>query len=425
MNGLDADGLFWLANKPDNKVAGHLKSDGRQGSELTLIGSFSDLDLLGSELSKSVRILGFVGNRQVTLDSCIQTKSTRSYPGSASETYHVPIVLEGAQFEENKVLMFNGFKLQLWHLDHWIDLTGIERSYHRSNDETLTPKFACYPPSTKTIRTDYGTLQLEFGYTEKPGHFEFKITEFRNFVLRFNESQSLNQLLQFSSAIQDLLTIGVDGLSTIEDLTLFHADVKTKLNSGRVFHYPIKLHLEYRGKDLTDDKKTIYNPQMLFSFDDIGGLDGIARWLETTEKFRPVIGALTAQWYRPRMYTENRFFNAVTAAETFQRIILQRQTVDLLEALYSLAEKAGKTFRGLVGDVDRWAKTVRDTRVLNVVHRGLNEDDEPELYLLSESLYFLVVLCLLQECGVPQDTLTKMQRHQRFRLLKEQIQANL
>ena len=425
LKGLDDNGYFWIADKPENKVAGLLKTDGRQGSELTLIGSFSNSDLFGSESSKTVRILGFVGNNKVTLDSCMQTNLTRSYPGTDSETYHVPIVLEGAHFQNNDSLTFNGFQLQLWHLDHWIDLTGIEASYHRSPDGTLTPNLACSPPSTRTTQTDFGVLQLQFGFAEQPGHFEYKVTETRKFVVNFHKPHTLKQLLQLSGALQDLLTVGVDGLSTIEGLTLFHPDVDTVSKSGVVFQFPIKLHLEYRGKDLTDDKSTIVSPQMLFTFEDIGGLNGIVRWLEVSEEFKPAIGALTAQWYRPRMHTENRFTNAVTAAETFQRIQLQEQRVDLLKALRSLAQKAGDTFRVLVGDVDHWAKTVRDTRVLNVVHRGLNEDDEPELYLLAESVYFLVVLCLLQECGVPKDTLGRIQRHQRFRLLKEQIQATL
>lgn len=405
-------------------MAGHLKTDGRQGAELTLIGSFSDPDLFGSESSKAVRILGFLGNKKVTLDSCIQTSVTRSFPGTASETYHVRIVFEDAHFQQNEPLTFNRFQLQLWHLDHWIDLQGIERSYHRNPDGTLTPNIAFAPPSTRTVETDFGTLQLQFSYAGKPGHFEYKVIETRNFIINFDEPQSLRQLLQFSGALQDLLTIGVDGLSTIEDLTLLHPDSKAKSNSGQVIHFPIKLHMEYRGKDLIDDKKTIRNHDMLFTFEDIGNLNGVARWLEVAKKFRPAFGALTAQWYRPRMYAENRFFNAVTAAETFQRIRLNKQDLNFRMELKSLAAQAGDTFRNLVGDVDHWAKTVRDTRVKKVVHPGLYGNVEPEIYLLSESVYFLVVLCLLQECGVPDETLEKIQQHQRFRLLKEQLQAS-
>jgi hypothetical protein len=40
--------------------------------------------------------------------------------------------------------------------------------------------------------------------------------------------------------------------------------------------------------------------------------------------------------------------------------------------------------------------------------------DAPSLHLLSESVYFLVALCLLRECGASDATLAKIQQHQRF-----------
>ena len=254
--------------------------------------------------------------------------------------------------------------------------------------------------------------------------FECTVEESYQLEFTFLKEVSLTQILRFSGALQDLVTIGVDAPSTIDDISLLHTDLRIKLNSRSYSYTPIKLHMQYRGTTSEYDKKVILGPQMLFTFEDIGGLEGIVNWFNVSEKFGPVIGVLLGQWYIPKMYVENRFFNAITAAETFHRIRIQEQVVDFLKALKSLAEEAGDTFSSLVGDIDQWAKKVIQTRFRNVVHRGLHENEDPDLYLLSESVYFLVVLCLLQECGVPKDTLTKMQYHQRFRLLKEQIRAN-
>lgn len=424
MKDLDVEGLFWRVDNPDERIAGHLKTDGKQGAELALIGSFNDPDSVFVESTEPIRIQGVADNKQLTLDGCFRISSTIRIPGVDQEIYHVPVVLDGAYFEMNEELSFNGFHLRLRHLEHWIGRTEIteERDVSPAGNRRVSISYT--EPESIDTHINHGKLSLYFGHSIQGGQFERKILEFQQFRFDFQKRQSLERILRFCGSLQDLVTMGIDAPSTIVEVSLFHPDIKKKLESGRFFHFPIGLHMQYRGTDLPDDQRTIHNSYALFTFDDIGGLEGIARWLEYAEKFRPVIGALLAQWYIPQMYADSRFFNAITAAEAFQRIRLKEQNLDFLKALKSLARIAGDTFSTLIGDVDRWAKVVRDTRVKNVVHRGLHENEDPDLYLLSESVYFLVVLCLLRECGVPEASLAKMERHHRFTSLRERIQAN-
>jgi hypothetical protein len=160
------------------------------------------------------------------------------------------------------------------------------------------------------------------------------------------------------------------------------------------------------------------------------------------------------------MYGENRLQTAVFAAETFDRLRFSNQVLpkaiarmrvrEILtgtpeahrpwlrtqlqhsneprfkDRLLRLAEHAGATFDALVGNVSTWARAVTDTRNRSVVHR--NSAREPEglawsLYLLSESVYFLVALCLLRECEAPEMTVQKVQEHRRFMWLAEQLEA--
>ena len=141
--------------------------------------------------------------------------------------------------------------------------------------------------------------------------------------------------------------------------------------------------------------------------------------------YLPLIGisSLLSHRYLPRMYIDNRFLNMVIAAESLERIRLQEQDFKLSKALETLASTGGTTFATLVVDVDGWIKEVVRTRVANVVHRGLQEEREPEFYLLSESLYFLVVLCLLKECGVADKALSEIQRNPRFVWLNKEIKS--
>lgn len=68
-----------------------------------------------------------------------------------------------------------------------------------------------------------------------------------------------------------------------------------------------------------------------------------------------------------------------------------------------------------------WLEVVK-VRVNQIVHRGLGRDiDGSRLYDLTESLYYLVVLCLLKECGVPVSAFSNIKQHQRFRQLGHRL----
>ncbi len=199
---------------------------------------------------------------------------------------------------------------------------------------------------------------------------------------------------------------------------------------------------------------------MLFTFADLGGLPSVGRWLDVSTRFGPVIGALLSHRYAPSMYGENRLQNAVFAAETFDRLCFSNRIRSraefrkrvaavvapapaplrswleeqlrysneprLRDRLTRLATYAGDTYVTLVGDVGAWVRLITTTRNQAVVHR--NTADEPEglassLFLLSESAYFLVALCLLRECETPDTTVARLGEHRRFHWLAEQLRS--
>ncbi len=424
MDNIDLEGVFWLAANPDEKVAGRLKVDGQREMELDLIGSF--FDPRGAEANgpmEPVRIQGIAGNKSLTLDNCLQTGQTIRGYGITQERYHVPVVFDGAHFDETEVLEFNELRLRLQHLEHWVGYSKVKVEYPKNQYGSYQLRVDHSPTQRMAMKTNFGELELLFNYTARTQSFEFAIEEHRELKVGFHRPQSLEQVLQVCSALQDLVTMGVDSPTSVVDVTVFHSNMKGSLVPGEVFRQPISLYTQYPGSYLHKKQKIIIGPNMLFTFDDIGGLKGVDSWLEISTKFQPVIGALMNSWYLPLIYLENRFFNVITAAETLERIRLQEQIFPFRVALNSLANRAGSTFMALVDDVDAWINKVVATRVKNVVHRGLHESEDPDLYLLSESVYFLVVLCLLRECGVAEEILANFKRHRRFRWLAGKLRS--
>ena len=127
MENLDIEGIFWLAAKPDNKVAGRLKFDAIKGADLSLIGSFHNQlspgkteleDLFGSE--RPVRIQGIAGTKTLTLCDSVQSKMTMNIPGIGQEAYHSPLLLTGHHFNEEDPIGVQAVNVRLRPLESWI-----------------------------------------------------------------------------------------------------------------------------------------------------------------------------------------------------------------------------------------------------------------------------------------------------------------
>ena len=415
-------GNFWRADKPDHKVAGTLRFGGSDPAELSLIGSLDPSQLMGNQDRDLIRIIGNAENKALTLDGCFPT-SNRFYSGSGvHERYYVRTILSGAEFSDSEPLEFVGANLFVQHLREWGGLrtVAIDKSIFSGKNGAIT---YTNPPSA-SVRTDFGELELWGSFTLHPERFKTSIEQIYGFAIRLTEAQPLTSVMQLGSALQDLLTICANRTVAITGFSLHHSDLAIESASGETKYHPIELHVQHRGNHALSDTREVLGPEMLVSFDGLGGIDGIGRWLDCAAKYKGTLAALLSHRYIPRMYTDNRFGNILTAAEALSRVRSGKQHIKLRPSLESLADEAGEPFRAIVLDVGSWAKRVVDTRVLNVVHRGLHENDSPNLYALSESVYFLVVMCLLREVGVDSDTLCRIQRSQECQWLSRQLQPD-
>ena len=427
MEELDVEGLFWLATNPGDQVAGRLRFDSANGGELNLIGAYHEITEWNHEFAPA-RIHGVAGKKLLTLDDCYLIQTSSQYPGILQERYRAPIVFAGAHFDENQSLEFSAVHLRLLYLEHWVGRSGTNINIIPGENSSGIGQIqiTVTPLEKLTSCTDISDLELSFNNNFHPDPIvETTITQSCTLGFGFPEAQSLQEALKVCTALQNLLTIGVDSPSSVTSVSLSCADLTHQSQTGETIPAQVSLHAQFRGGHTATEAKVIHPLQMLFTFDDIGGIDGVARWLKTSAKFEPVINSLLSQQYLPLTYIDNRFLNIVVAAEALERIRRNQQNLNFAKTLANLIQYAGDAFKTLVGDIDLWVSRVVRARINNVVHRGLHENDEPHLYLLSESVYFLVVLCLLRECGVSKETLSNFQHHGRFTFLAGQLRRSL
>ena len=317
-------------------------------------------------------------------------------------------------------MKFTSVRVQLGGLASWVGRSGLSVDWLPAEAGKPTGIRLTYEsvPSIEK-ETDDGSIAVAFSWWCQPGPLEKSIVEHKCALdYRFRAPQPLSKITNVCSSLRNLLTICAHAPSDILDAKLTHADLDR----------PIDLYTKWIGAGAQTERgedALIRRSRMAFTFDDIGGLEGIRSWLKLVNRDSVVVALLVSHWYVPPLYQEQRYFNAVVAAETLLRIRKKEQQVNLKKGLQELAGEVEAVFTPLVGDFTAWAREVVRTRDNFVVHPGLRgNSDGYRLYLLSESIYLLVVLTLLRECGVSLDSLNNIRNHEHFSWLADELSSS-
>lgn len=374
---LELVGWFWRAATPQQRAPGRLIVDGTGRILLTLSGSLRDDFHLyfgtssrndGLTFHEQHLIYGYCG-QPVTLYQCQRIYGSLQ----GTESYEAISVLTGGHFPEEP--RFNLVKMHFANLSNW--MKG-------------KPNLATF------------------------SEFEFRGTETRMALVQHNDDlaiefilddqNSLDEIIDLCSHIQMLGEIGLNDSAPMTCLT-----VSKELGKTWYELFTSEIQAD-KSMDFEEYFQAFLN-NTIFHFSDIGGLDGMARWIETSEKFRPVITLLKDARRNPMEHLDSNAIKNIIAAEIFAKI--QSKTTKITNfrrTLRSLAEYAGEPFIGSL-QADKWAQKVVILRK-DLIHPVSARIVSPEeSYWLSETIYYLLVLCLLKECGIPEGALTAIQKH--------------
>ncbi len=463
MESFDVEGHFWPVDEPEKKISGRLRFDDKKGVELDLIGTFDSFHAASKEKDHP-RILGLVaGGKSVTLENCLNGgTSGELLSGFHRQSHSAQFLFQGAHFEPDESLEFTSISVATDHLAHWVQRAEIETAVDRNISNRRSVSMNLTVPENETLDLERGRLSLGFFWkTEGDSLTSKRLTHACKFKLEFDDLVPLPKLLRFGQAIQDLVTIGIDVPVLFSSVELKRPDVVHKFEDGTHIDLPITFFAAPAAK-VERSPKPPPRHRIIFSYEQLGGINGVAAWLAVAEKFRPVLGSLLSFRYSP-MYMENKFQNCLQAAETFHRIGLtneidpkavfkskkrkalrnvpsrvQRDWINrelqyanekrLRRRLDEMASLAGTIFSELVGDPIAWTKRVTNQRNA-LVHRDprrtVSDSNGGTLYFLAESAYFLVVLCLLRECGVPDEVLQRIGKNDRFTWIAKHVKEEL
>lgn len=444
MRELDGLGVFWIPAHEEDVLSGHLRFDPKgDGITLSLVGTFNNVPG-GGRGEPQPRIVGWLGDEKVTLDRCFVLETKIRGAGIAESKYYVNRMFIGHHFGLDR-LEFQSAIVALRDLDSWVDRSGIAEEHYLSNqgpsDMTYKMTFTPLPEESHSFSRGRTALDHTWKSAGDPVH---GISFQQSPVIRieYKQIQPFDVIHKDVNRIQNLVSLCIDAPTAIDGLILKRPDVPAETFSGEDSRY--QQAVEFLAPPLRYIEPQEYKPrhwhQMLLSYEELGGIASIARWLDVSQRFQRALDSFMSIKHAKQMFAENRFLNVTFAAEAFHRttqhalhmdeqtfaqllsVYLENTPVEYHDWLYGrirneptlgkrlqrLATRSGNATSPLIGEKGRWAHTISQVRN-ELSHLGTNSlmFDAGDLIFLTESVYAVVRICMLMECGAPSETLTK------------------
>lgn len=426
--GFEVRGQWWLPEQEGKKVAGSLIFSPEKGSKLHLIGAL-DSSMTSSGLYP--RIHGLANGSEFTLEDCFRVsfKSNNFHPEDSAESVRVQQVFKGVWFTEPEEPNANQITAKIRYLTQWVGTRGI-KTIAPSGDECCegvrpftTLQASLHPDSSATLSSGI-TIRLRHHLKRKAyaGTGQM-LLEWYVATLDFPELISTSAAADYMSDVQDLVSIACGRMAEYDEVAFGHPAVGAG-HDGSTHRKQIQFFVDWATRDQSKKPGEIRSSEMYFTFEDLGGMEGVRNWMESAKRHRTTLGRVMASKYRNGLFMEDRIFHRAAAIEAFARDRIGYRGVKLPGALAHCCNLAGPEFATLVGDVDEWRKIAKSYRDDIGHHYGRRPNQGgSHKYFLAESLYWLFALCMLRDSAASENVFRKISNHHSWAWLAPKVQA--
>ncbi|MEU8954520.1 hypothetical protein AB0C93_09460 [Streptomyces sp. NPDC048518] len=423
-NDFEVRGQWWLPDNEGSKASGTLKNSETHGAELHLIGA---LDSRIGEDGIYPRIHGLADGKPYTLEDCF-----RSFlRNGEAEKVRVQQIFRGIWYTAHKEPDCDQVTTRPRYLTQWIGNQGVRSDCIPPNElgdgkngKPVSILRAILQPKISVRLTSGIVVSIHHAVTEKPHTgTEQTVKEWREINLAFPEKVSTSDALAHMSDAQDLVSIATGRTAEYDSVRFLHPDIVLTVG-GSEYRDRIDFYADWMVRDTSKKPGLLHSHKMFFAFDDLGGIQGLADWMEAAERHRSTLGRVMASKYREGLFMEDRIFHRAAAIEAFARDRIGNKRVKLPGALEYCRNLAGGEFTDLVGDVEEWSRVLKSNRDDIGHHYGRRPDQGgAQKHVLAESAYWLFILCMLRDAKAPQKVFERIKSHSEWTWLAPKIRA--
>jgi len=316
------------------------------------------------------------------------------------------MVITGSHIEDFKTQTFSKVFIQLSHLPEWAGFSGFSMGLP-SAEEMDNPIWRLEYASSDEIVCETCFGKVVFFSLKQPPKIsntfqEVVLSESTYIRVEPSDPMVYDELnKQFIQPLQRFLTLATGKPNHMVSLSLTQ-DANEVGNDHEV--YELFYNQSLRNPEADENIRPYY---MLFSLKDIrDDLDKIVdSWLRLQAELGPVCDLYFSVQFASHMFLEGRFLNMAHAAETYHRRRRQPSSkeVALRTRLGDLLDETGEAVDPLIPNKKDFVDKVADTRNY-LTHYDPKKERKAakklELYKLTETLSYVVRVCLLTESGI-------------------------
>ena len=270
MERFDIDGLFWLVDKPEDKVAGRLRFDPVAGARLGLIGKFKNFIPSGS--NPPVRMNAIAGGRFFTLEDCHFERVTKEYAGVGQSgltrhEYQSDLLLAGLHWDNREPLQFKNVLLHVRYLEQWVHALSSKPIGYEDRVNALpriSHKFDAFERSA-TVGANlenwaYPTVKFSMGMI----FWKRYVGGIAISIWRLMEPRPFEKILSLCWVLQDLITLGCDYPSAVTGVMFEHAQQSGETTDEK--KHPITPYMRATGHYGSGSYDDVNVGKALFTF---------------------------------------------------------------------------------------------------------------------------------------------------------------
>ena len=396
-------GQFWPSDKPEHPVPGTLSIEDRDELRLTTTAvhdsSFENVIEFFESDNTPRTICGATPRGYIAL---IEARSSgrksqfNRYLSQSERTWDCSYALRSQSYEPTPLEEeITSAEVQVQFLPTWA-ANGRNLQLDWQN-RTLSWPTQWDSPTSRWSLGEVGIRYFPriFGSDPERQHHKAGVSVEASFIVKFDHPQAPDAVLDTVSSLQSLVSIAKGEPASVERilLTVAREDAEHKA----LFHYsPIlwPVRPAPRGSEL-------------FTFSHIGGIRGVASWIDCLRDQPHVInGLLVDRFHQPAFVTDTTL-HRLLACEAYQRKLDNRtggqiKLDDTLPSLYAgepqFLEWIGswKTWRGAIAKI-------RNDLIAHLQSYGKPYNDIQKVATVNDQLYAYLAARILTQCNFPNE----------------------
>ena len=200
----ESPGVFWLPEKPDQKVTGQLSFTLDDGPQVSLVGGFAL-----SFIRSFPVVHGVLDNAPCTLFNCRHTSSKSSYGGLQQTVLKADLLLVGEHVASLDEPIFTGSNVRFGGLDEWVSFSAFKISLPETDYVKTPSRFDLITQTPIIVRSNEigGTVKLCGHYNGSFGHRKIDWEHHSFIEIEFDKPVSIHFLHKSVFELQNLFSL--------------------------------------------------------------------------------------------------------------------------------------------------------------------------------------------------------------------------